>query len=590
MKTQNEHTYIIAEVASAHEGSRDVLYKLIKFSSDSNADAIKFQIFDSDELSVKSYHHHDLYKKLQFTRDEWEEFIDYSIKKGLDVWIDPYDRWGLKVTKSFIKKLAGVKIPPTILSDIELTKNIFQLKCKKLVGISGFSMTQIKKIFENINIKKNDDVYIMYGFQRYPTKIEDLNLKRIKMIRDEFNMPVGYADHIDSNSQLAKIAPCVAVTFGATIIEKHITIDRYKQGLDYHSSLNPNEFKDMVKLIRDTEKMIGTGQIGKEEKEYLDYATKIVANCKIEKGEIVSRNKISYKRSDEKGLFPHEKEQILNKVALREIREEETIKLKNVKKPRICALIAVRMKSERLSRKALADIDGYTAIERVVNNITPAKRIDKLIICTSTNKQDDPLEKFAKKEKISVFRGSEDNVVQRFIDTAEKFKADIVVRVTGDSPLVSYELADYLIKRHLENGADYTCVEKDTVPIGTYSEIITTSALKKLTTTNADLKYSEYMTCYFVNNPDIFSINLVPVPDERYKRPEYRVTLDFEQDLRLIREIFKHFNVGKKAIPLHKTIAFLDKHPEIVSINKNMPLKWIEDKGLAKKLEKVTKA
>ena len=257
------------------------------------------------------------------------------------------------------------------------------------------------------------------------------------------------------------------------------------------------------------------------------------------------------------------------------------------KKPKICALIQVRMKSKRLPKKALVDIEGYTAIERVVNNLKPSKYIDEIILATSTNKEDEPIEELAKNTDLPFIRGDEDNVVKRFIDAAEKFNAGIVVRVTGDCPLVSYEIADYLINSHLEKGADYTGIETDEAPIGTGSEIITLSALKKLTTVNVDLNYSEYMTFYFRNNPDFFSINIVSCP-KKYSRPNYRMTLDYPVDLEFFRVIFKKFQPGSGAIPLAKTIAFLDRHPEVVAINKNMPLKWKSDQKLMNEINEAT--
>lgn len=256
-------------------------------------------------------------------------------------------------------------------------------------------------------------------------------------------------------------------------------------------------------------------------------------------------------------------------------------------KPKICALIAVRMKSKRLPKKALVDIEGYTAIERVVNNLKPSKYIDEIILATTKNNEDDPIEELAKNKGLPFFRGDEDNVVKRFIGAAEKFNADIVVRVTGDCPLVSYEIADYLINSHLEKGADYTGNNIDDPPIGTISEIITLSALKKLTTVNVDLNYSEYMTFYFRNNPKFFSINIVPCPKE-YCRPNYRMTLDYPEDLEFFRVIFKKFQPGSGAIPLAETISFLDGHPEVVAINKNSPLKWKSDQKLIKEINEAT--
>jgi len=584
----NESTYIIAEIASAHEGDIHLLYKLIDSSARAKADAVKFQIYKAEGLAVRSYRYYGLYERLQFTEKEWKKIVDYSGKKGLDVWIDPYDRYGLNLVKSMVGKITGVKIPPTILSDIELSKEILGLKCKKLIGTSGFSTKQIKRIFADLGIRKGKGIYIMHGFQRYPTQLEDSNLERIRILMEEFKIPVAYADHVSGDLKFARILPSLAVAMGAEIIEKHLTLDRSKKGLDYYSSLNPDEFGEMVKLIRDTEIAIGTGKIKREEKAYLKDATKIVASCRIRGGEIISRNKVSYKRSDNPGILPTEIGRILGRIALKDLNEGDTIQAKNTKKPRICALIAVRMKSKRLPRKALLDIEGWTAIERMVNNLKPSKLIDEIILATSTNEQDDPLEELAKGKRIPFFRGDEDNVIKRFIDAAEGFNADIVVRATGDCPLISYEIADYLVGGHLEKGADYTGTEIEKVPVGTFSEVITLSALKKLAGSSLDLNYSEYMTYYFRNNPDIFLINIMEAPG-KYTRPDYRMTLDYPEDLEFFRKIFRKFNPGSKAIPLEKTISFLDRHPEIVSINKDVSLKWRDDKELIKKLNRITK-
>ncbi|MBI3307888.1 MAG: NTP transferase domain-containing protein [Candidatus Melainabacteria bacterium] len=181
------------------------------------------------------------------------------------------------------------------------------------------------------------------------------------------------------------------------------------------------------------------------------------------------------------------------------------------KKYNIAAFIQVRMASKRLPGKALCDINGLTAIERVVNNLKPSKYINNIVIVTAKGKENDPIADIAEKKGINYFRGDEVNVVQRFIGAAKKFNTDIVARVTGDCPLISFEITDYLIENHLESEVDYTGIEIDSVPIGTFSEIINFSALQKLTDIDVDLSYGEYMTFYFRNNPEYFSINILPV-------------------------------------------------------------------------------
>ncbi|MGA1794831.1 MAG: N-acetylneuraminate synthase family protein [bacterium] len=583
--------YIIAEVASAHEGDLKMLYTLIESAASAGADAIKFQLYHPDELAVKSYRYYDLYKKLQYSEEEWKGIINYSKKHNLDVWIDPYDRWGLALVTSVISDIKGVKVPPTILADMELTRGILGLGCMRMIGVSGFSTTQIEGFFKELGILKGSNdrgLFLMHGFQRYPTQIEDLNIERIKLLEDKFGLPVGYADHVDAGLQLAKIVPCLAIAAGAKIIEKHITLDRSRKGPDYYSSLNPDEFKEMVDLIKNTETAMGSGEVTTEEKTYLKDATKIVAGCAVQVGDIISQDKISYKRSDDQGLLPHEKGLVLGKIALKCLAEGESITAEDTKKPRIIALVAVRMKSTRLPKKALADIEGYTAIERLVNNLKPSQYIDEIVLATSTNEGDDPIEDLAKEKGLAFFRGHEDNVVKRFLDAARSFNTDIVVRATGDCPMLSHELADYLIESHLRSGADYTGFESNTVPVGTFSEVITASALERLGNTNMDLNYTEYLTYYFRNNPNLFSVNIAPPPNELYNRPGYRMTLDYIEDLEFFRRVYAHFKPGKEAIPLDKTIEFLDKHDEIVSINKDMCLKWRDDKDFVKKLNEIT--
>ena len=170
---------------------------------------------------------------------------------------------------------------------------------------------------------------------------------------------------------------------------------------------------------------------------------------------------------------------------------------------------------------------------------------------------------------------------------AKQFDADIVIRATGDCPLVSYEIVDYLVEEHLKCGVDYTGIEIDNIPVGTFVEVITYDALDKLSKQNISLNYSEYMTWYFRNNSQFFTVNICPVPPEYTST--YRLTLDYQEDLELIRKIYMDLGKGNSAIPISKTISYLDENPEIANINKNATLRWKTDKKLIEKLDRVTK-
>jgi len=146
------------------------------------------------------------------------------------------------------------------------------------------------------------------------------------------------------------------------------------------------------------------------------------------------------------------------------------------------------MKSNRLSKKALLDLGGCSILERVVINLRASKYIDEVIITTTTSTEDDPIEEFSRQKKIALFRGSENNVLNRYWDAAKLFGADIIVRATGDNPFVSYEIADFLIKNHISNNSDFTGIERDKIPITRkYSFTLKATTLNAKSIRSADL-------------------------------------------------------------------------------------------------------
>lgn len=237
--------------------------------------------------------------------------------------------------------------------------------------------------------------------------------------------------------------------------------------------------------------------------------------------------------------------------------------MKPTNKIRIGILIAVRMSSKRLPKKALAMIEDQTLIEHLIDRVKLVKNADDVVVCTSTNPDDKVLTRIAEKKGIKWFRGEEDNVLKRFIDCAEREKLDIVVRVTGDNPLTSPDFIEKAIKHHLKSGAEYTSTTE--LPQGTKGEVINVSALKRAHELAEDPN-TEFMTWYFTENSKFFKMEKVPV-DKDMKRPNYRLTVDYPEDLELIREIYRRLYKPGSIIPLKKIIKLLDDNPELLKIN-----------------------
>ena len=229
---------------------------------------------------------------------------------------------------------------------------------------------------------------------------------------------------------------------------------------------------------------------------------------------------------------------------------------------KVLTLIAVRLKSSRLPRKALANLCGKPLIIRLTDHVRQAKIPHDVIWCTSTHSQDDPLEQLASEHGITCFRGSELDVMSRFIEVADQKGASTVVRITGDNPLTDPLVIDKMIEAHFENQSEYTFTED--LPVGTRSEIIDVEMLKKCHKLLQDPDSSEYMT-WMLNRPDHFKTLQYESKDQKIKRPDISLTVDTESDLSLMQKIYEQYN-GKPPV-LEDIIAWLDQNPELLITN-----------------------
>ena len=263
---------------------------------------------------------------------------------------------------------------------------------------------------------------------------------------------------------------------------------------------------------------------------------------------------------------------------------------KNNKKQRVCALVAVRMESKRLPNKAFLDLGGHTILERVVINLKASEYIDEVIIATTNEKQDDPIEEFSIDKKISFYRGSKENVLERYWNAAKLYEADIVVRATGDNPFVCYEIVDLLIRNHVSRNSDFTMVEKEKLPMGVATEIISKKSLDFLLSQKMNFSFSEYMTFYFINNPKFFDICVIPAPVKfRSHNPRARLTIDYPEDYELAKFIVKSINPRNTSIKLENILRLISNNPEIIYINQGLGVKWLDQKKLVDRISLNTK-
>jgi spore coat polysaccharide biosynthesis protein SpsF len=224
--------------------------------------------------------------------------------------------------------------------------------------------------------------------------------------------------------------------------------------------------------------------------------------------------------------------------------------------------ITARMKSTRLPKKAMKDLLGKPMIERIIERVKYAKKADEIILCTSTNPQDDILATEAKRTRIKCFRGSENDVLKRLLDAAKEYKIDFIASTSGDNPLADPHYIDRLIEKFKETDADYiTCLD---LPLGTFSYGVKVSALEKVVSLKTE-KETEIWGVYFKKS-NLFKKEELSVED-RLRHPEMRLTVDTPEDFRLMEEIYKRLNHEGELFELSEVVDLLEKSPELRSIN-----------------------
>lgn len=238
----------------------------------------------------------------------------------------------------------------------------------------------------------------------------------------------------------------------------------------------------------------------------------------------------------------------------------------------VLALVAVRLKSTRLKRKALLDLGGQPLVLQLTRRLRQARAPHRVIWCTSTHREDDDLATLAQQHGIECFRGSELDVMSRFLAVADKYRAGTVVRVTGDNPLTDPLMMDRMIESHLAAGAEYSF--NDELPRGTRSEIMDVDALRRCHALVQDPNASEYMTL-MIKRPDHFKVHRVTAPGPEWVRPELRLTIDTPEDYALMKAVYEHFSGEPPSLP--KIIAFLDTLPSLRDGNQHVKVKDLDE-------------
>ena len=330
---------IIAESGVNHNGSLEIAKHLVDEASSAGVDIIKFQTFKAEKLVSKAAKQAEyqkknigkgvetqyaMLKKLELSNEQHEELIAYCKLKNIRFFSTAFDMDSIDYLHSL--NLGLWKIPSGEITNYPYLKKIASYN-EPIILSTG--MCELADIENAINVLvangvSKDVITVLHCNTEYPTPMKDVNLKAMLEIKEKFGVKVGYSDHTEGIE-----VPIAAVALGATVIEKHFTLDKNMEGPDHKASLEPSELRAMVKSIRNIEQALGTGHktISESERKNIEIARKsIVAAKDIKEGEIFTEENLTVKRPGN-GISPMEWENVIGKVANRNFQEEELIEL-----------------------------------------------------------------------------------------------------------------------------------------------------------------------------------------------------------------------------------------------------------------------
>jgi len=331
--------FIIAEVGINHNGDINIAKKMIDKAKEAGANCVKFQTFKAEEFvsdpnqtyTYKSQGEEitesmlEMFKRYEFSKEEWIEIVNYCKERDIVFSSTAQNPSDLDFLLS-ITNLPFIKVGSDDLTNLELMRYYATKKLPMIISAGMAYAYEIEDAVRTIRDCGNDDITVLHCISSYPTNAEDVNLKKIPIIKDAFGVKVGFSDHT-----IGSAAAVGAVCFGATVIEKHFTLDNNMPGPDHWFSINPIELKRYVNDIRFIEKAIGSGILKPTDNEIemrKVMQRKIVFSNDLLKGTIINRSDINFKRAID-GIEPKNIDFILNRVLKRDVKKNEVIKLED---------------------------------------------------------------------------------------------------------------------------------------------------------------------------------------------------------------------------------------------------------------------
>lgn len=331
-----KHVIIIAEAGVNHNGSFELAKKMVDAAKEAGVDYVKFQTFNPKKLVSKYAEKAEYQKettgsdetqlqmlqKLTLTEDNFLSLHDYCREVGIGFISTPFDLDSIAFLETF--DMDFWKVPSGEVTNLPYLEAIARTKRKVVMSTGMCDMNEIQDAMEVLEKNGTTEITLLHCNTQYPTPYEHVNLSAMSTFKDNLHKEVGYSDHTQGIE-----VPIAAVAMGATVIEKHFTLDKNMEGPDHKASLNPSELQQMVVAIRNIEQAIGNGLKEPSSSEMANKVVarkSIVASRSIKQGEVFSEENLTTKRPGT-GISPMKWYEVIGKVASRDFSEDEIIEL-----------------------------------------------------------------------------------------------------------------------------------------------------------------------------------------------------------------------------------------------------------------------
>ncbi len=333
----NNRPYLIGETAFHHEGDVEFLKELIGVGSEIEVDAMKFHLtIDLDDYMIANHSAIDVLKPWCLSAKDWAEVLNHLSKTKIDAILLCNDAASLEWVLNTDFDVKAIELHATGLNDYFLLEKAALFQGTVILGAGGSTLDEIQFAIDFLKARGQEDIFLMHGFQNYPTDFKDINLSKMSLLKELFKLPIGYADHTDPKDEDNESISVMGAAMGFNVLEKHFTHKFGDKRIDAQSAVSVNQMNNIKRLLSKAVATYGYEdfRMSEAEKKYGNTGPMkkaIVARQRIHKGEPLSLDKIAFKRTNDSTYIKQMAlPQLLGLEVIRDIEKDEIIDFSKV--------------------------------------------------------------------------------------------------------------------------------------------------------------------------------------------------------------------------------------------------------------------